>query len=196
MDQISKTNQVNLNLVSLLLSCYSLTVRKEEIKPSSTQNRHSPEREPPLPLYIDLNLHSQTRSKTLVDNISVSYDRVCQVKNYLAVSVCQQSNADGIVCPSNLRKGIFAVGALDNIDHNPSSTTAEGSLHGTGISIMQFPTQKKQGICRGASYAEGSLAHSQQPTLPDIFTNVPAVTINNAIDVPQRSTAKFTRKVE
>ena len=91
---------------------------------------------------------------------------------------------------------IFTVGALDNIDHNPSSTTAEGSLHGTGISIMQFPTQENQGICREASYVEGNLAHSQQPTLPDIFTNVPAVTINNAIDVPQRSTAKFTGKVE
>ena len=74
---------------------------KKRGKPSSTQNRHSPEREPPLPLYIGLNLHSQTRSKTLVDNmaklgISVSYDRVCQVENNLAVSVCQQSNADGM----------------------------------------------------------------------------------------------------
>ena len=117
-------------------------------------------------MYIGLNLHSQTRSKTLVDNmaklgISVSYDRVCLVENNLAVSVCQQSNADGTVCPSNLRKGIFTVGALDNIDHNPSSTTAEGSLHGTGISIMQFPTQENQGICREASYVEGNLAHSQ-----------------------------------
>ena len=185
----------------LTISQLLLFNSKKRGKPSSTQNRHSSEREPPLPLYIGLNLHSQTRSKTLVDNmaklgISVSYDRVCQVENNLAVSVCQQSNADGIVCPSNLRKGIFTVGALDNIDHNPSSTTAEGSLHGTGISIMQFPTQENQGICREASYVEGNLAHSQQPTLPDIFTNVPAVTINNAIDVPQRSTAKFTGKVE
>ena len=128
--------------------------------------------------------------------ISVSYDRVCQAENNLAVSVCQQSNADGIVCRSNLRKGIFTVGALDNIDHNPSSTTAEGALHGTGISIMQFPTQENQGICREASYVEGSLAHPQKPTLPDTFTNVPAATINNAIDVPQRSTAKFTGKIE
>ena len=148
MGQISKINQVNLNLVSLFLSCYSLTVRKEENRHRPRTARHSPEREPPLPLYIGLNLHSQTRRKTLVDNmaklgISVSYDRVCQVENNLAVSVCQQSNDDGIVCPSNLRKGIFTVGALDNIDHNPSSTTAEGSLHGTGISIMQFPTQEK-----------------------------------------------------
>ena len=30
------------------------------------------------------------------------------------------------------------------------------------------------------------LAHSQQPTLPDIFTNVPAVTINNAINIPPK----------
>ena len=128
--------------------------------------------------------------------VRVSYDRVCQVENNLAVSVCQQSNVDGIVCRSNLRKGNFTFGALDNIDHNPSSTTAEGSLHRTGISIIQFPTQENQGICREASYVEGNVAHMQQPTLPEIFTNVSAVTINNAINVPQRSTAKFTGKVE
>ena len=97
----------------------------------------------------------------LVDNmaklsISVSYGRVCQFENNLAVSVCQESNADGIVCPSNLRKGIFTIDALHNIHYNPSSTTAEGSLHRTGISIMQFPTQENQGICREASYVEGN----------------------------------------
>ena len=28
----------------------------------------------------------------------------------------------------------FTVGALDNLDHNPSSTTARDSFHGMGIS--------------------------------------------------------------
>ena len=30
-------------------------------------------------------------------------------------------------------------GALDNIDHDPSSIYAQSSFHGTGISITQFP---------------------------------------------------------
>jgi hypothetical protein len=35
------------------------------------------------------------------------------------------------------------VGALDNFDHDPSSTLAQGS---TGMSIFQFPTASDFGI--------------------------------------------------
>ena len=45
-----------------------------------------------------------------------------------------------VVCPSNLRNNLFTVGALDNTDHNLTSTTAQGSFHGTAISVFQFPT--------------------------------------------------------
>ena len=31
-----------------------------------------------------------------------------------------------------MRKGLFTVGALDNLDHNPSSSTGKDSFHGTG----------------------------------------------------------------
>ena len=36
------------------------------------------------------------------------------------------------------RKGLFTVGPLDNIDHNPSSTTAVGAFHGCGISLLTW----------------------------------------------------------
>ena len=49
------------------------------------------------------------------------------------------------MCPDNLQKGLFTIGALDNIDHNPSSTSAQGSLHGTAISIIQNPTTEIAG---------------------------------------------------
>ena len=42
----------------------------------------------------------------------------------------------GIVVPAWLRRGLLTVGALDNLDYNPSSTTALGSFHGTGISLF------------------------------------------------------------
>ena len=67
--------------------------------------------------------------------ISVSYGRVTQVESNIALSMYKQFETDGVVCPSNMRKGLFTAGAMDNIDHNPSSTTAESSFHGTGISI-------------------------------------------------------------
>ena len=44
-----------------------------------------------------------------------------------------------------LWNGIFTIGALDNLDHNPSSTTASSSFHGTGISVFQLPTAHSPG---------------------------------------------------
>ncbi|KAL9968945.1 hypothetical protein ACROYT_G021097 [Oculina patagonica] len=59
--------------------------------------------------------------------------------NSLATSVCDHFKSVGVVCPLSLHRGLFTVGAIDNIDHNPSSTTAQGSFHGTGIILFQFP---------------------------------------------------------
>ena len=89
--------------------------------------------------------------------ISVSYDRVCQLENHIAVSISEQFKVDGIVCPTMLRKGIFTVAALDNIDHYPSSATAKGSFHGTGISLIQFPTKENEGTSRGISVSANTI---------------------------------------
>ena len=53
-----------------------------------------------------------------------------------------------VVCPPTLRLNVFTTAALDNIDHNPSSTTLEGSFHGTGISLFQHLTPESQGLKR------------------------------------------------
>ncbi len=58
-----------------------------------------------------------------------------QIEKDIAHSVCSQYQANDVVCPSQLRQGLFVVGAVDNIDHDPSSTTSRSSFHGTGISI-------------------------------------------------------------
>ena len=41
----------------------------------------------------------------------------------------------GVVCPPSLRTGLFTTGNLDNIDHNPSFTSAQGAFHGTALSV-------------------------------------------------------------
>ena len=64
--------------------------------------------------------------------VSVSYDRVLEIENSLATAVCKRFEEENLVCPANLRKGLITVGALDNIDYNPS---AKGSFHGTGIKV-------------------------------------------------------------
>ena len=63
-------------------------------------------------------------------------------------TVCATYEDEGIVCPLNLARNIFTTAAVDNIDHNPSSTTASDSFHGTGISLMQHPTATCQGMVR------------------------------------------------
>ena len=52
--------------------------------------------------------------------ISISYDRVMQIENDIAHSLCGQYQASEVVCPSDLRKGLFVLGVVDNMDHDPS----------------------------------------------------------------------------
>lgn len=54
--------------------------------------------------------------------------------------VCRRYWQENAVCPSNLRLGLLTTAAVDNIDHNPSSTTSKDSFHGTGISLFQHPS--------------------------------------------------------
>lgn len=139
---------------------------------------HCKDREPPLPLYIGLSTHTHTRSKKAIESlyklgISVSYSRMLEVEESIASGICKRYKHEDLVCPANLRKGLFTVGALDNIDHNPSATTAQGSFHGTAISIFQFPTQANPGILREPIEIEPFT--SSKLYLPESYTNVPAV---------------------
>ena len=87
--------------------------------------------------------------------------------------------------PAELRRGLFTIGALDNIDRNPSSTTAQGSFHATGISSFQFPTstnvgEKQDDICLPTPDTP------KNHQLLDSFTTVPAVALKTAtVCVPE-----------
>ena len=50
-----------------------------------------------------------------------------------------------MVCPPVLRKRNFTTAVMDNIDHNPTATTATTSFHGTSISLFQYPTWDNKG---------------------------------------------------
>ena len=117
------------------------------------KTRHTLAREPPIPIYIALNIHQLSRSKKLIEQlyrmgICISYDRVMEIEDWITISICERFKEDGVVSPACLRKVLFTVGALDNLDHNPSSTTSQSSFHGTGISLFQFPTRSNPGGCR------------------------------------------------
>ncbi|MES9881369.1 MAG: hypothetical protein ABW185_10860, partial [Sedimenticola sp.] len=156
--------------------------------------RHSIEREPSVVVYLGLNIHSLTRSKRLIKQLSklgmcISYSRVQQLESNIELNMCKRFAANSVVCPSQLRTGLFVVGAMDNIDHNPSSTTALSSFHGTGISIVQFPTAENNGTPQEP--ASISAIVSDKLVLPDSYSTVPAVELNTsrtvvpAIDLAQ-----------
>ena len=106
--------------------------------------KHSKERETPLPVYVGLTVHAQTRKKELVDSmftlgLIVSYSRVLEISTELASKACGQFQRDGVVCPMKLRSGLFTTAAVNDLDHNPSSTSATDAFHGTAISLFSIP---------------------------------------------------------
>ena len=89
-----------------LTVCQMILFNTKKIACSSKTGhlRHSIAREPPLPLYVGLNIHSTTRSKTPIDKmyqmgISVSYDRVIEIEDWLAKSLSERFKEDGCVGP-------------------------------------------------------------------------------------------------
>ena len=115
--------------------------------------------------------------------ICVSYDRVLELEDWIASSVCERFKEDGVVIPACLRKGVFTIGDLDNLDHNPSSTTAVDAFHGTGISLFQFPTKVDPDEDRPPLIISPS--ETSQHSLPDSYGLVPAVALTAcAVHVP------------
>ena len=181
-DQDRHESQACLTISQLIL--YNVKKRPSKL---DVKSRHTLKREPPIPVYIGLNIHQVTRSKKLIQQlnqmgISISYDRVLELEEWIATAVCEQFEEDGVVAPACLRKGLFTVGALDNLDHNPSSTTSLNSFHGTGISLFQFPTRNDPGESRSPVIIPPS---GDKHSLPDYYACVPAVAMTtSAISVP------------
>ena len=112
--------------------------------------------------------------------LSVSYDRVLAISTDLGNEVCRRYKDEGAVCPSNLRLDLFTTAAVDNIDHNPSSTTAHDSFHGTGISLFQHPTTEEPGTTRPCINIIQSTANTKSvEQLPKSYTDVAPVNYVN-----------------
>ena len=67
---------------------------KKRSSDSAVKSRHTLDREPPLPIYVGLNIHHMTRSKKLIQQlyqmgVCVSYDRVLELEDWISSSVCE-----------------------------------------------------------------------------------------------------------
>jgi hypothetical protein len=151
---------------------------------SSSSVRHLRSRETPLPLYMSIKIHAVTRSRQLIDIIShlglcVSYDRLLELTSDISNGICQRFQEEDVVCPPKLRHGLFTTGAVDNIDHNPSSATAKDSFHGTGISLMQHPSHTNGGTDRGILVISKGVSSTNSTALPSSYTLVPPAALKN-----------------
>ena len=139
-------------------------------------------RESPLGVYLGMMVHAKTRKKGIVDKlydlgISIPYSRVMELSTCLGNKVLQHYQHNNVVCPPSLKIGIFTTAAVDNIDHNPSSNTAEESLHGTGISLFQHPTKSNHGLEQFSLEAE--VESDKLIELPEAYTNVKPISSFN-----------------
>ena len=93
-------------------------------------------------------------------------------------SVCELFHRENVVCPLSLHGRVFTTAAVDNIDHNPGSTTSKEPFHGTGISLFQHPTFEGEGVDRNIVLAEESENGGCRSvmSLPSFYTNVLPVT--------------------
>ena len=132
-------------------------------------------------MYIGLMLHAHTCKRDLVDRLyhlgmSISYDHVLRLSAQMGSNACKQFHQDHVVCPPKLRSKVFTSAAVDNIDHNPTSTTSKETFHGTGISLIQHPTFNGEGIDRSTSTEGRSVGFKSVDNLPHFYTEVPPVT--------------------
>lgn len=173
-ESLKSTTKASLSIAQL--------IRYNSVK-SRKSKYLSKSRETPLPLYVALSIYAKTRKKEMVElyhtlGLCVSYDRLFTISASLGNSLIQQFETDGVICPRPLRKGLFTVGAYDNIDHNPSSATAKGSFHGTGISIIQSVTNDNPGIEREIPFDKGGSTATIDP-LPLEYTDIPPAHLPN-----------------
>jgi len=127
-------------------------------------------------------IHGHTRKREFVDilfdlGLSISYDRVLQISMDMAIAAAQQYEYDGAVCPLILRKNLFTTAAVDNLDHNPSSTTAHGAFHGTAISLFQNRVAESDGIMRHKAKLQPTNSKKEIPPLPESYTTLIPVSV-------------------
>ena len=128
----------------------------------------------------------------------ISYDRLLSISTNITNSVIDRYDRDGVVCPSKLRDGIFTTAAIDNIDHNPSSTSSHDSFHGTAVSLVQHPTTEKPGTDRATVVFDASKSSKSKKiaSLPSYYSEVPPLTLPSSDIVVPNTSARLVSTLD
>ena len=125
---------------------------KKNSRHSETQSiRHARHKECHRIQHETLKLYSVIRCKSLIHvffehGIILSYDRIRSCLCELSLTVTDlYRTSDSKVLPSALRKFVFTIFVDDNVDKNSSSVDAKEHFHGTGVTVLQYPTTENPG---------------------------------------------------
>ena len=90
---------------------------------------------------------------------------------------------------SVLLNGLFTTAAIDNIDHNPSSTSSHDSFHGTGISLFQHPADTFAGLDQVLITNDADdIVKGKRKHLPESYTSVPPATLpRQDLQIPRQN---------
>ncbi|CAG9762637.1 unnamed protein product [Ceutorhynchus assimilis] len=182
--------------------CQLIMFNMLQALPKGNIIRHKKKLEPPLPIYLGLSIYARSRNKQQIDElhnlgISISSNRVMEITAQFSHVVVGRAEEEGVVCPSSLKKGLFTVAAIDNIDHNPSSTTSAGSFHGTGIFVFQLPFKEEEATIRNFQISFEDVANNLRsvPNLPDSFAVVPDYIFHNKQPAPSSCSEDIAQRM-
>lgn len=81
--------------------------------------------------------HAEARKRTIADDpynlgLSISYDSVLEISTEMGIKFAHVTNLKKLSVRLNFKKKkkVSTTAAVDNINHNPSSSTAQGAFHG------------------------------------------------------------------
>ena len=144
-------SQACLSIVQLIVIN---SISRPRNRPEATgSTHHIRSRECPLPIYTALKIHGATRDRSLIGTfynlgMCISYDRFLSMSSEITNSVIERYVHERVVYPFKLRETLFTTAAVDNIDHNLSSTTSQGWFHGTAVPLVQHPSNGELGSLR------------------------------------------------
>ena len=146
MDVAGNTEKVTARIrVALALS--QLVISNAVNESSNAQHLYQVrKRETPFPLYVGLKLHCQGRQKKFIKNlynagISVSHDRVIDLRQKSVQAVSKRFRVQGVVVPVNCKRCVFITGTTDNID-----VSGRTDMHGTSITLICHLSKDNMGV--------------------------------------------------
>ena len=177
-----KTAAVPLYIAQII----AYNMAKRRLNNPTSVPRHLHEHETSVVIYNAAKVYLKSGKEELVsflhrEGLAISIDRLRTISVDLANSVIEFWNKIGVVVPLSMKTGYFTTHALDNVDHNPTSTTAKSSYHGTGISCTQHCADDKINLplCTEV-LSESAIGRQKVNSLPSYYTNLPEIVLSKS----------------